>query len=111
MSKYVLKRDLPFAKAGKSLNFMKTSSDQENFYLNDRTFFVSDAGFQKLIDEGWIEEVKPLEIWVNEFSNPTRHLGEYNYPTLKEAIEVARFSDNCGRTVHFIEVPEDGETN
>ncbi len=57
MSKYVLKRDLPFAKAGENINFMKTSSDQENFYLNDKTFFVSDAGFQKLIDEDWIEEV------------------------------------------------------
>ncbi len=58
MSKYVLKKDLPFAKKGKILNFVKSSLDQENFYLNDGSFLVSDAGLQKLIDDGWIEEVK-----------------------------------------------------
>ena len=60
--KYKLKRDLPFAKAGKEV-----FEDDASFYIEAEVgiiwCFAEIKDRHKLISEGWIEEVKPRE-WV-----------------------------------------------
>ena len=114
--KYVLAKDTPTAKKGDKIQIDELSVFVRNkwngieclFMINNPNNNVN-AEIARLLKEGWIEEVKPLEIWVNEYTAPTRHLGEYVYPSLNKAQEEARYSADYIRTVHFIEAPE-GET-
>ena len=61
--KYKLKRDLPFAKAGKEV-----FEDDASFYIEAEVgiiwCFAEIKDRHKLISEGWIEEVKPREYYV-----------------------------------------------
>ena len=110
--KYVLGKDLPMAKKGEEVRFNEASLRFEVFdrgYSGEWVSFAP-AILQNLLDEGWIEEVKPLEIWVNEYATPTQHptehLGEYSYTDFKKAQEAAQYSGSYIRTVHFIEAEE-----
>ena len=72
MSKYRLKKDLPFAKAGAEVFLDKDvtgnpidnriSVEAEKNFGGYKYFHIGySADLQKLINEGWIEEVKPRE--------------------------------------------------
>ena len=65
--KYKLKKDLPFVKAGELLSF----TEQTICIHTHRTFkyYFDRSELQNLISEGWIEEVKPREIWINLYEN------------------------------------------
>ena len=70
MREHILKKDLLLAKAGKKVEFKQ--HDELNiptieFYCGIITFVnYSDGDVEKLIAEGWIEEVKPREGYVVE---------------------------------------------
>ena len=85
--KYKLKRDLPFAKAGKEV-----SEDDASFYIEAEVgiiwCFAEIKDRHKLISEGWIEEVKPREWYEIEFDNSKEWIKAFNtyrYDTLEEA--------------------------
>ena len=69
--KYILKKDLPFAKAGaevvfndKSLCF-EVKSDRWSSDSGDYKF-VGHSNKSSLIKDGWIEEVKPRTFYINK---------------------------------------------
>ena len=66
--KYLLKKDLPFAKAGAIVSVEKgapiTFIDKRNV-----EYACNYLGEKKLIEDGWIEEAKPREWWVLEKQN------------------------------------------
>ena len=60
--KYRLKKDLPFAKAGD-----KIFQDEINlkYYVNNNMgLFYVGSDINQLLSEGWIEEVKPREFYI-----------------------------------------------
>ncbi len=67
MSKYILKKDLPFAKAGDEINLTNEMLDHNCVSVKGNDGMMWEIGFyedvNQLISEGWIEEVKevPLE--------------------------------------------------
>lgn len=71
MKKYRLTKDLPFAKAGTSIEFerkegyfpamLMKSTTPNNIWI---TFEGSLVSWNKLHTEGWIEEAKPREFWI-----------------------------------------------
>jgi len=65
--KYKLKKDLPFAQAGEQARCFYGSSVFSITYRMDSVDFnlTSEEYIDKLIRDGWIEEVKPRE-WVLE---------------------------------------------
>jgi len=60
--KYKLKRDLPFAKAGKEVKVNPTGCIPFINYSSGE-FATTEEYVDKLLSEGWIEEVKPREWW------------------------------------------------
>ena len=106
--KYRLKRDLPFAKAGETvyaeeygISVCDKRIDQLPNYRHTQD--QVDAEVQRLISEGWIEEVKPREIWVNEYADK---LVSNMYYDKKTAEDSAHYFSGYIRTVKFIEVVE-----
>ena len=76
--KYILKKDLPFAKAGaevvfndKSLCF-EVKSDRWSSDSGDYKF-VGHSNKSSLIKDGWIEEVKPRE-WIIEVTKEQQYI-------------------------------------
>ena len=65
--KYKLKRDLPFAKAGDNVEVNPGGCIPFANYSSG-TFSTSEEYIDKLIKEGWIEEVKPREweLWLDK---------------------------------------------
>lgn len=60
--KYKLKKDLPFAKAGDPVFLSCGAFVVKDPYQNGRVLYIEDSTHKdKLINEGWIEEVKPRE--------------------------------------------------
>ena len=111
--KYVLAKDTPMGKKGSMINYSGIDvCVVTNGYYHKISLLGENKGgaIARLLSEGWIEEVKPLEIWVNEYATPTQHptehLGEYNYTDFKKAQEAAQYSGSYIRTVHFIEAEE-----
>ena len=116
--KYVLAKDTPTAKKGDKIQIDELSVFVHNkwngieclFMINNPNNNVN-AEIARLLKEGWIEEVKPLEVWVNLYSEDN-HQGIYGniHDSLENAVQ---YRDSCYipfiRTVHFIEAPE-GET-
>jgi len=103
--KYVLAKDLPNVKRG---NIIETLSDSSVFVREDDSLHTLNRSLEKkgnaikrLLKDGWIEEVKPLEIWVNEYEHKRYGSG---YLTKELALEAQ--DPNCNRTVHFIEAIE-----
>lgn len=77
MSKYILKKDLPFAKAGAEEVFVDDNSiyiELGNGIIRCLDPFERFNGnniskeLERLISEGWIEEVKPREWDVAEYN-------------------------------------------
>lgn len=108
MKKYVLAKDLPYAKAGEPVKCNDIGvyvSKGETVRYIDKTLGEIDARginseIQRLIDEGWIKEVKPLEVWFNIY----KYSGAY-YETKEAAI--ANHSDyGYIRTAKFVEAEE-----
>ena len=64
--KYKLKKDLPFAQAGEQARCFYGSSVFNITYRMDSVDFnlTSEEYIDKLIRDGWIEEVKPVELYV-----------------------------------------------
>lgn len=60
--RYRLKKELPFAKAGDEIHIGECiyTDDMEAWAIGER------GDLKKLIEDGWIEEVKPREWWVGE---------------------------------------------
>jgi len=114
--KYVLAKDTPTAKKGTVIErlgstlYVRENNCLYNVSLSGESL---ECEISRLLHEGWIEEVKPLEIWVNEYGGDVITVGGYFlglhlYMSKKHALENA-VSSNYIRTVHFIEAPE-GET-
>jgi len=118
--KYVLAKDTPTAKKGDKIQIDKLSVFVHNKWNGIECLFMINnpydnvnAEIARLLKEGWIKEVKPpkpLEIWVNEYSENTITVGGYFlglhlYVSEKHALENA-VSSNYIRTVHFIEAPD-----
>ena len=66
MTKYRLKKDLPFAKAGAEVRFDNKTFNFEAYSeeFNGQWFPFAPSMQTDLISRGWIEEVKPREFWV-----------------------------------------------
>jgi len=66
--KYKLKKDLPFAQAGEQARCFYGSSVFSITYRMDSVDFnlTSEEYIDKLIRDGWIEEVKPREWYISE---------------------------------------------
>jgi len=64
MSKYILKKDLPFAKAGDEINLTNEMLDHNCVSVKGNDGMMWEIGFyedvNQLIAEGWIEEVKEI---------------------------------------------------
>ena len=107
--KYRLKRDLPFAKAGDSVCLKIDtcySAQLITGFIKDphHTIYLKDkSDLENLISEGWIEEVKPREIWINEYKQGL--LGSYLFDS-KESAEKSTAESGYIRTVKFVEVVE-----
>src|SRR5690606_16475644 len=99
--------DLPFAKAGEPVEVNEHGIRVFDKYIDQYYHRVSkekiDAEVQRLISEGWIEEVKPREIWVNEYADK---LVSNMYYDKKTAEDSAHYFSGYIRTVKFVEVVE-----
>ncbi len=112
--KYVLAKDLPFARKGAKVgtNFRAVYvGDAEDLFTISSSTNNPESELERMISEGWIEEIKPgkpLEIWVNQYelSANNNHLGTYNYSNLEEAIKESKSLSSYIRTIHFVEVPD-----
>lgn len=76
--KYRLKKDLPFAKTGQEV---RESLNGIQIKRNDKSseFWITLGDKEKLIDEGWIEEVKPREFWVAPFNETQESINGKRY--------------------------------
>jgi len=74
MVKYRLKKDLPFAKAGAMLknNNCVIDEDGKNRYLSNWNEEI-EACTKRLLNDGWIEEVKPRE-WIIEVTKEQQYI-------------------------------------
>ncbi len=64
--KYRLKKDLPFAKVGEVID-MGICGTFENIHLRpNKTGECSEDNLKMMLQDGWIEEIKPREWWVTE---------------------------------------------
>ena len=112
--KYVLAKDTPTAKKGDKIQIDELSVFVHNkwngieclFMINNPNNNVN-AEIARLLKEGWIEEVNPLEIWVNKYKRSCGLDDKYGQAreSKKDALENI-LSSNYIRTVHFIEAPE-----
>ncbi len=98
--KYRLKKDLPFAKAGTEIKFQESGLDGQNITYevdpkNGLRIWIADVC--PLIKQGWIEEVKPREVYV-EFFKDTDKISDSSFD-LTNLRNDARFY-----TKRFIEV-------
>ena len=110
MNKYILARDIPNVKKG-----AKVTIDSSIYceFMGNRVYLDKSPGLlkpeeiqselQRLINEGWIEEVKPLEGWVNIYESGRTY---YLHPT-KEVAESMAHKPSLIRTVKFREVTDD----
>ncbi|HUX61295.1 MAG TPA: hypothetical protein VMV32_08275 [Ignavibacteriaceae bacterium] len=109
--KYVLAKDTPTAKKGTVIErlgstlYVRENNCLYNVSLSGESL---ECEISRLLHEGWIEEVKPLEIWVNLYSED-KYPGIYGnmHDSLENAVQYR--DSSCIpfiRTVHFIEAPE-----
>ena len=67
MKKYILKKDLPFAKAGTEVRiYTDLESEIDSIDILDNRVEISNMSDKQLLNEGWIEEVKPREFYINK---------------------------------------------
>jgi len=67
---YRLKKDLPFAKAGKEIKFIRGNLEYPNITIElgtDNCLRVWCGNIEPILDDGWIEEVKPREFEIAVF--------------------------------------------
>ena len=109
--KYVLAKDTPTSKKGSEIleHFGTVCLLEQNYFhsISKGNETVQDA-LSRLLRDGWIEEVKPLEIWVNLYSED-KYPGIYGnmHDSLENAVQYR--DSSCIpyiRTVHFIEAPD-----
>ena len=89
MTEYILKKDFFFAKAGKKVRIFYGSS-QPSILFNTETqtidLHLSSAQITiLLVEEGWIEKIKPKEWYELRNSNLDALHSEKQFPTSKEA--------------------------
>ena len=63
MKKYILKKDLPFAKAGTEVDIV----DGEGILFDGYHCDYVNTG--ELVEKGWIEEVKPRTFYINRMKS------------------------------------------
>lgn len=101
MSKYILKKDLPFAKAGDEVTL-----------VNSLTGFVVEAkgyrcGVNTNVFDDWIEEVKDPEKPKEIFVSMTKKTDGYRIGLIVEdESEIPRFADDKKKFIAFIEKRE-----
>lgn len=109
MTKYILKKDLPFAKAGEKARVFFGSSSMNIYYHPDQVMvdfhFPMEGSINKLLSEGWIEEAEPedrqsVEYWEYKLRNrkdttykTTARIDDY--PALWRAAENLGASSIC----------------
>jgi len=70
MQKYKLKRELPFAKVGDEVFISSGAFVVKDPYQLGQVLYIEDyKNKEKLITEGWIEEVKPREWYIGLTKN------------------------------------------
>ena len=105
--KYVLAKDMPTAKKGTVIErlgstlYVRENNCLYNVSLSGESL---ECGISRLLHEGWIEEVKPLEIWVNQYHYPRSLPFGSPHGSEKEAMKY--IGAGFIRTVHFIEAIE-----
>lgn len=67
MKKYVLIKDVPFAEAGTELSVTELENCIPFAVFGGKTVSVSKEYVERLIEEEWIEEIKPREFYVAPF--------------------------------------------
>ena len=79
--KYKLKKDLPFAKAGAEIVHIEMSITQSRGYdltsKGVRLWINKEQDLDDMMNEGWIERVKPREFWINEQALMNLHTPDY----------------------------------
>ena len=118
--KYVLAKDTPLGKRGDPVF---NHEGRETFRFTDENCYIKPNPKREapignhfmgvrayLLRDGWIEEVKPVEIWVNEYKVVCGFDDKYGMAReSKKATLENIVNGRYIRTVHFIEAPE-GET-
>ena len=96
--KYILKKDFLFTKAGKEVRIFIGSS-QSSILFNTATstidLFISASAETLLVEEGWIEKVKPKKWYELRNNNLNALYSEKHFLTEEQAIAYAhlRYSD------------------
>ena len=95
--KYRLKKDLPFAKAGNDIQIIEMADDSKCLQINYDACFNTSGNLNyyrfpltdavALREDGWIEEIKPREWWVNLYG-----VGEGGIFKTKEAADTVASS-------------------
>ena len=105
MKKYILKKDLPFAKAGieipiENLSLLIPFNDIHLCGAKRHFSYMVIAhedDIPTLIKDGWIEEVKPREFYINKTKNGLLHA----YYKENSALEGASLDDS--ETIKVVE--------
>ena len=103
--KYILKKDLPFTKAGHKVE-VNPSGCLPFVNYSTGVFSTTEEYVDKLLSEGWIEEVKPREWYEVETRKPDgtwnshSHLRYYNEQSARDA------TCRCEVNAKFIKVRE-----
>jgi len=106
MKRYKLIKELPFVKIGTELKYDK----REYWYTitldnqNVPTYCFGEDEMEDLVKQGWVEEIKPREIFVWE--NPsTKELSQIHYFSEEKALRA--YKSEHGRIFKFVEVVDE----
>ena len=106
---YILKKDFLFAKAGKEVRVFYGSS-QSSVLFNTDTFtidlFISASAEILLVEEGWIEKVKPKKWYELRNNNLNALCPEKHFTSKEEAASYAHLRYVDYRVVKVSEVLE-----
>lgn len=110
--KYRLAKDLPFAKKGDEVYFNKNNCCFEvrisrGYYNIGEYIFLGWSNLNCLLEERWVEEVKPREIWLNQYADDTNFEFSFPYQSKEEAQKNAL--ESVVKQVKFIEVIDDAD--
>jgi len=104
--KYVLAKDTPTSKKGSEIleHFGTVCLLEQNYFhsISKGNETVQDA-LSRLLRDGWIEEVKPLEIWVNEYKMSDGFSNKFGVARSSKTEAFDNRESAYIRTVHFIE--------
>jgi hypothetical protein len=102
--KYVWKKEMPFAKIGDRVNVTQLAENKCHCENSRAEVLLCDNCIQKLIVDGWIEQIKPREFWINVY--PTDH--KFVPPDVVHKSEfgakAGKINEECIETIHVREV-------